>query len=243
MDWARESRWGCTACSEPFLEAKALLQRWSLLRRQLRHTLCHFLFSSACTCKIVNDLHQTHSNLLRISSATFWHKYGRQPHLDAPTVLSLALSGVLVINGKNTDYIWRWAESLWFWSLVAGCTDIASLLVHFDSGRLDFLMCSWEQKWAVIVAVSAPTPAGKPTTVCYKTLATPTTSWPFLLKIMQNQTKWALDPIELFYWQHRPTKKLEAVCNNLNLGLLFILTASPFQSFCNQLWRFLQAKQ
>lgn len=51
MDWVRELRWNRTMCSEPFLEAKALLKWWSLLRRQFRHTLRHFLFSSPCTCK------------------------------------------------------------------------------------------------------------------------------------------------------------------------------------------------
>lgn len=51
MDWVRELRWNCTMCSEPFLEAKALLKWRSLLRRQFRHTLRHFLFSSPCTCK------------------------------------------------------------------------------------------------------------------------------------------------------------------------------------------------
>lgn len=52
MDWARESRWGCTACSEPFLVATALSERRSRLRWQFRHTLRHFLFSSPWTYKI-----------------------------------------------------------------------------------------------------------------------------------------------------------------------------------------------
>ena len=50
MDWVRELRCDRIMCSEPFLEAKALLKRRSLLGRPFRHTLLHFLFSSPWTC-------------------------------------------------------------------------------------------------------------------------------------------------------------------------------------------------
>lgn len=49
MDWAREWRWDCAMCSKPFLEVKVLLKCRSLLRRQFRHILLHFLFSSPWT--------------------------------------------------------------------------------------------------------------------------------------------------------------------------------------------------
>lgn len=51
-------------------------------------------------------------------------------------------------------------------------------------------MCGWYRKWALIGKCSthpnARPPAGKPTTLGYWTLATPKTSWTFLLQIRSN---------------------------------------------------------